>query len=333
MTVVVCTVPQNRFDFYRVTFPADWEIRFVVMPIPDDIIIQQCRGADFLLISPVHRISDRVINNSPSLRIIQIEGPNYDKVDIEAATRVSLPVCNNRREATESIAEFSVNLMLAGLRRTAHADQQIKDGQFEQCQKNYRFQGIHEMRSRKVGLIGCGPVGRTVARMLQAFRCRLFYYDRLPLTTSLEATLRLTKMGFDDLIATCDIISLHIPSSPQTINLINKERIELMKPSALIINTSEGAIINQSDLATALESGRIYGAALDTLTPEPPPPDHPLLNLTPAGRMRLTITPHVAGTTNEFFSRRLIGAVTNMVRVNRGKNPIDVVNGIVKARN
>jgi phosphoglycerate dehydrogenase-like enzyme len=332
MPTVVSTVPQSRFDLYQVSFPAGWEIRFLDAPYTDEALIEQCRGADFLFVGSTHAVSARVMESCPDLRFIQVEGVGFDKVDVAAAARVGLPVCNNQGVNAVSVAEFTVGLMLAGQRRMVPADREIKAGRFEECQKAYRGRGVNEMCSRRVGLIGCGAIGRHVARMLRPFACEVLYYDEYRPGPEIEKELGLTYVELEELIRTCDIISLHVPVLPRTLNLIARPQLEMMKPGALLINASRGEVLDQYALAGALESGRLYGAAIDTLSPEPPGADHPLLNLSPAARDRLLLTPHVAGTTNEAFIEMLRRAIANMQRVLAGEKLRCVVNKVAEAR-
>ena len=332
MPVVVSTVPQSRFNLYDISFPAGWEVRFVEAPYSDETLIDQCRGADYLFVGSTQAVSARVIEASPSLRFIQVEGVGFDKVEAEAAARAGLPVCNNQGVNAVSVAEFTVGLMLAGLRRMAAADRMIKAKQFEECQKAYRGRGVNEIISRRVGLIGCGAIGRNVARMLIPFGCEVVYFDEYRPSPEVEKELNLSYVTLDELIRTCDIISLHVPVLPHTINMISTPQLNIMKPSALIINASRGEVLDQRALAEALEAGRIYGAAIDTLSPEPPGDDHPLLNLSQEAQDRLLVTPHVAGTTNEAFTDMLKRALANMERAERGEQLQNIVNGVPGAR-
>ena len=332
MPVVATNVPKSRLDAYGVNFPDGWEVRMVQSPYDDQTMIDNCRGADILFVNSVDPISAAVIEAAPSLRYIQVEGVGFNNVDVEAATNSGLPVCNNQGVNAMSVAEFTVGLMLASLRRMFPTDREIKAGRFLECQKAYRARGVYEMKSRTIGLIGCGAIGRNVARMLMPFGCRLVYFDEFRPTLEVEQELYLTYLPLDDLIKESDIISLHVPVLPQTINMISKAQLELMKPSAIVVNTSRGEVLDQRALAEILESGRIYGAAIDTISPEPPQPDHPLLHLSPEAQDRLLVTPHVAGTTNEAFTDMLVRSMANMERAFSGEKLQSVVNGVTEVR-
>ena len=133
-------------------------------------------------------------------------------------------------------------------------------------------------------------------------------------------------MELDDLCRSADVISLHVPVLPSTIKMFNKERFAMMKPNALLVNTARGEIIDNDALAEALENEVIYGAALDVISPEPIPRDHVLLNLSEKASDRLVITTHTAGMTDEAFRRMVVNALANMKRIERGEEPVNIVN-------
>lgn len=189
-------------------------------------------------------------------------------------------------------------------------------------------QGEHEIKGQHIGIIGIGAIGREVALKLKNWGCKISYYDVFRPSEEVEKSLNVSYLPLEEIISDCDIISVHVPVLPSTINMLSYEQFKNMKKNALVINTSRGEIIDQMALADALENGLIYGAALDTISPEPVPAFHPLLNLSPKAKKRLTLTPHIGGTTDEAFIRMLTGAIANIKRVIAGEKPINIVNGI-----
>ena len=327
MPLVCSTVPAARFERFGVRFPEGWDVRYVEEPLTDERILDAARDADYLLVGSVHVCSENVIRNSPKLRLIHTEGVGFDKVDLKAAKERGIPVCNNRAANNVAVAEHTVGLMLAGLRRTALADLGIKTQGYLKTEAAYMAQGERELFGQRVGLVGFGAIGREVAARLNAFGCRICYYDAFRPKPEVEQALSAEYLEQDELLRSCDIISLHVPVLPTTEGMINAKTLRMMKPDALLVNTSRGEIIVNEDLAEALEQGIIYGAALDTVAPEPMPDDHPLRRLSPQAAARLTLTPHVGGKTDEAFRRMLRGAVDNFVRVENGEAPVNVVNG------
>lgn len=331
MTKVVSTVPKSRFETFKVSFPESWEIAYVPYPIGDDELIAACKGADFLFVGSMHLVPRSVIVNSPSLKMIHVEGVGFDKVDTAAAKEVNLPVCNNRASNNSSVAEHTVGLMIAALRCMPQSDAKLKANisDYAKIQSGFRMAGVHDLGAQHVGFIGMGAIGQEAARMLGAFGCQLSYYDAYRPKPETEAALKLTYKTVDEIISECDIISMHVPVLPETINMISTAQFNAMKPNALLINTARGEVIDQNALAVALESGRIFGAALDTVNPEPPTADQSLYNLSPAAAERLILTPHLGGTTVEAFTRMLNWAIASMQAMTEGGKPNNIVNGVV----
>lgn len=328
MVKVASTVPKSRFELFKAEFPAGWEIVYLDYPIADDALIAACQGADFLFVQSMHVVNSNVISQTPSLKMIHVEGVGFDKVDTAAAKEAGIPVCNNRAVNNKSVAEHTVGLMIAGLRRIPQADVQMKNEDFATVQNTFRREGTHELSSRHVGLIGMGAIGQETARMLQPFGCRISYYDAYRPNAQVEQELHLTYRPLDEIIKTCNVISMHVPVLKETLNMISTEQLAAMPDDTLLINTARGEIVDQQALAVALENGTIYGAALDTIFPEPPTADHPLYHLSPAAAKRLILTPHVGGTTTEAFERMLSWAIENMKSVTAGNKPNNVVNGV-----
>jgi phosphoglycerate dehydrogenase-like enzyme len=159
---------------------------------------------------------------------------------------------------------------------------------------------------------------------------KVSYFDVFRAPKNIEEEFAVDYKTLDELLAFSDIISLHIPLTEQTLKIIGHRELGLMRPGALFINTSRGEVVDQEALSVVLESGHLGGAAIDCISPEPPPPEHPLINLSPMARDRLLLTPHLAGVTLGAFRRMLLNALENMNRVAGGETPRFVVNGIAK---
>ncbi len=326
MPVICSTVPEARFAHFGVAFPEGWTVRFVLPPFTEERILAQGCDAEYLFVDSTHAVSAGLIRAMPKLKLIHTEGVGFNKVDVQAAKEAGVPVCNNRAVNNVAVAEHAVGMILAGLRRTALTDYQIKTQGYLRTERAYLMQGERELFGQRVGLIGFGAIGREVAVRLNAFGCRVAYYDAFRPDPEVEKALCAEYMELDELLGACDIISLHVPVLPTTEGLINARTLRLMKPTALLVNTARGEIVVNEDLAEALEQGLIYGAALDTVAPEPMPDDHPLRKLSEQAAARLTLTPHVGGRTDEAFRRMLRGALDNFLRVENGEAPINVVN-------
>jgi len=199
--------------------------------------------------------------------------------------------------------------------------------------REYFFEsGLTEVSETQLGLLGFGMIGRKVAELARFLGARVSYHDVQRAPRYLEAERDVTFKPFDLLLTQSDVISLHLPLTGQTRELLGPREFKLMKRGAILINTARGELVNQRALAEALDEGHLAGAAVDTLSPEPPPQDHPLLSLSPAAKDRLLITPHIGGITRGALRRVFNASFENIRRVAAGEPPRNVVNGVRDVR-
>lgn len=235
-------------------------------------------------------VDAKIMDASPRIKWIQKWGVGYDKIDVKAAGERGIPVGICVGGNSIPVAEMTVTLMLDVLRNVIALNAKMKTGEWAREQYSTRSYLLH---GKTVGLIGIGNIARKVADIVRnGFEAQVLYYDIVRLDEEQEKFLGVTYTDFDMLLAQSDIISIHVPLLESTKGMISKEKIGLMKPTACIINTSRGGIINESDLVEALREGRILGAGLDTFTQEPLSKDAELLKLD-----CVTATPHCAGNT------------------------------------
>ena len=328
MPKIVSIVPKWRFDAAGVTPPKTWELVFADGE-DDPALLAACHDADVLLAPPgFQKITAALLRGSPRLKLVQESGAGFDGVDIQAARELGIPVANIPGANAHEVAEYAIGLMIALQRALIVADRETKAGQYSKVRKQMFLRGLGDMPGSTIGLVGLGAIGRRVAEIARFLGAKVVYYNRTRLGPAQEHDLGIEYRSLPELLAQSDIVSLHIPLTPQTRGLIGKNEMLLMKPSSTLINTARGDIVDQTALAEMLESGRIAGAAVDVFYPEPPPTDHPLLNLSPAARDRLIVTPHMGGVTANAFRRMLDGAIENIRRVCDGEAPQNVVNGL-----
>jgi len=327
MKNIVVTVSPKRFERFGIYFPTDWNVRFLDAGCSESELIEACDKVDYLFTSSDFTVSRKVIE-STGLRMIHVEGVGFNRIDCEAAKDRGVFVCNNRAVNNISVAEHTIGLILAAQRRTALVNQQIYEMGYGPCKVQYLAEGEHELFGKTLGLIGIGAIGREVAKRANAFGCNVIYFDAFPLKPEQEKELNVRQVSLDELIREADIISLHVPVLDSTFHMIDAERLSQMKRTAILVNTARGAIIDQKALCKALEEGEIAAAALDVVDPDDPARDLDLFNLSPKGRARLTLTPHVGGMTDEAFTRMLSNAIANFERCEAGERPLNIVNGI-----
>lgn len=326
MKRIVITVPRKRFERFKVFFPDDWDIVYMEAPYSQEQLIHACRKSEYLFVGSIHPVEASVFESCPQLKMVHVEGVGFDKVDIVAAAEKQVPVCNNRAVNNGAVAEHTIGLILAALRRTALCNEQIYKIGYAACKAQHLSDGQHELAEKTLGLIGIGAIGREVAKRLRSWGCTIIYHDIFKLSEEEEKQLEVKHVDIDEIFLASDIISLHVPVVESTYHLVNKLRLLSMKRSAILINTARGEIIDQEALVDALEQGLIACAALDTLDPEPPPSDHVLLNLSEVAKDRLILTPHIGGMTDEAFTRMLRNAIRNFERVEEGEEPVNIVN-------
>jgi len=332
MANVLSILPEIRFTKAGVAFPAELRLHFKDVRREEDII-ESCRGMDFLFLPAAYPpVTANVLNRIPSVRMIQSAGAGYDQVDVESAAAAGIPVANSPGHNTGTVAELTLAMLVALQRRMLQADREIKAGRYQQMRESLFGIGLPELGATTLGLVGFGAVGRKVAQVAGLLGASIVYYDVSRPSAEEEQALNARYRPLHELLAACDAVSLHAPLTPATRGLIGDPELARMPAGAYLVNTARGELIDPRALAEALESGHIAGAALDTLAPEPPPEDHPLLNLSRGASERLLLTPHIAGTTRGAFHRMLSGALDNLKTVAGGGAPRHVVNGVPKAR-
>ena len=327
MVKVRITCNRNIIERFGVEKPEGWDFQYINYPCSDEELIEQVKDTDILFVSPVDFIRRDVIEKLENCKLIHSLGVGFDKIDLEAAKEKGIYVCNNRAVNAAPVAEIALGHMINCLRRIPEADEKIKSQGakgFKESFKEYQVKGQFELGSRTIGLVGLGAIGKAAVRLLEGFGCKMKYYDVFR-DEAYEKEKGLEFCSYEEILKTCDIISYHVPVLDSTRNMVRKETIEMMKQDAIIINVSRGEIVNNEDLAQALNDGRIF-AGLDVVAPEPPSDDHPLFNLTEVGKARLSITPHIAGTTDDAFIRMSQWAYDNMKKVMNGERPVNIVN-------
>lgn len=326
MPVVVSSVPAARFEKFNVSWPEGWEIRYVAAPYTQDQIVEACKGADYLLVGSVDPLTGDTIKACSHLKLIHTEGVSFDKIDIATAKELGIPVVNNRAVNNTAVAEHCVCLMLAGTKRVGHIHRSVLANGYKATDAEFVAAGMHEIGGMTIGMIGMGAIGKEVAARLVGWNCNMCYYDPFRMTPEQEKALNVEYKDLDDLLAVSDIVSIHVPVLPSTVNMINHDALAKMKKNALIINVSRGEIVNNDDLVWALENDIIGGAALDTIAPEPMPNDHVLLHMSEKATGKLTITTHIAGRTDEAFARMLVWAIADMQRCENNETIVNIVN-------
>ncbi len=271
------------------------------------------REAEYLLGFP-RFLPDDAYTNATRLKLLQVLSAGYDYVNIAGARKARIPICANGGANSVAVAEHALMLILAVYRKLVTFHQNVASGRWHQSIP--RTVDIYELEGKTVGLVGLGNIGRQVARRVQAFDAQVIYYDTVRLSPQEEEKLGVQYAPLDTLLATADIVSLHVPLNESTRHLLDAHALGRMKPTAMVINTCRGEVIDEQALIEALQHGRILAAGLDTQAKEPPDPNNPLLTLP-----NVTLTPHSAGPTVDSYRKRFHNGYANIERVARGQPP------------
>lgn len=245
-------------------------------------------NADALIIRSATKADAALLNASTKLKLIARAGVGVDNVDVDTATALGIAVANTPDGNTIATAEHTFGLMLSLARHIPQSHQSMHSGKWDR--KSYM--GI-ELRGKTLGIIGFGRIGRAIAKRAQAFEMTVIAYDPY-IPVDIAADLGVELLDLNTLYSRADFITLHSLVTDETRGMINRDSIARMKKGVRIVNAARGALINDADVAEALKSGQIAGAALDVYAEEPPPPDHPLIGLP-----NVIDTPHLAASTEE----------------------------------
>lgn len=232
--------------------------------LPKDELPNHVRDLDAIIVRSATKVRKEMIDAAEKLKAIGRAGVGLDNIDVEYAKSKGIKVINTPGATSISVAELTIGLILAVMRKIAYADREMRNGAWPKK----KCKGI-EMYGKTLGIIGIGRIGREVAKRARAFGMKVIYYDVYRPDESTEKELAIEFRELDALVSEADVITLHLPLTPDTKHLINKERIEKMKDGAIIINAARGGIVDENALYEALKSGKLYGAALDVYENEP----------------------------------------------------------------
>lgn len=283
---------------------------------PPEQIVPRSQHAEALIINKV-ALNRSSLEQLPDLRYISVTATGVNVVDLPAARDNDVVVTNVPTYGTESVAQLTFALLLELCHRVAHHSQTVRDGRWSNCPDFcYWDFPLVELAGKTLGIVGFGRIGQAVARLGRAFGMEVLAHDRRAVD---DVALDIEPVDLDDLLARSDVVSLHCPLNEQTQGLISADRLAKIKPSAYLINTSRGALIDETALADTLNTGRLAGAGLDVLSTEPPEPDNPLL-----GAKNCFITPHIAWATRA-ARRRLLDTTVENLRAFLDGEPQNVV--------
>lgn len=290
----------NICESIRGALPGEWSPRFAGSKELKDQTAAVA-GADLLFVMAAP-VTPGILAAAQSLRFIQKLGAGVDRIDLKICEERGIAVARLAGGNAIPVAEHTLLLILATLRRLPVLDRRTRAGEWLKEESR----GVNrQLHGKRVGLVGLGAIGKELAKLLKGFEADTVYFDPAVPAAEAQQKFGARYLPLDELLATSDIVSLHLPLLPETAGLISKQRIDRMKRGAVLVNCARGGLVDETALAAALSEGRLFGAGLDAFAKEPPV-GSPLLSLE-----NTVVTPHLAGATIDNFSSVIERAVSN----------------------
>lgn len=273
--------------------------------LPHESLFEVVSDYDAVLSTVADVFDSEMLNSAKKLKVISSYATGVDNIDLAVASEKGISVCNTPDIVTDSTADHTLAILLGMVRKIANADNFVRSGKWK-IWDPWLFNG-EELRGKILGIVGFGKIGSAVALRAMGFGMKICYFDTVEIITSQKKYHRCNDIY--ELLQTSDIISFHIPLNSHTKGMVNKLMFDQMKKNPLVINTSRGGIIGTNDLAEALKTGKIKGAALDVTDPEPLPSDHALFQFD-----NLLVTPHIGTATIECRAAMAKNAAINIIK-------------------
>lgn len=306
-----------------------FEIAYAEAGSSDEDILTVGADADFILVDAISEVSANVIEKMPNLKMIHSEGVAFNKIDTEKAREKKVYVCNCKGMNATAVAEQAILLMLGLLRDVCNGDKAVRSGYQTQVKESYMLNGnLKELRDCTIGFVGFGDIAKAAARLAKVFGAEVVYYDVFRAKEEVEKAYGVTYMELNDLLADSDIVSLHLPVTPQTEGMADREFFSNMKEKAYFVNTARGELVDEKALLEAIREGHIAGAGLDTIIGEPVTKDSFMLQAEEEVEKKIIYSCHVGGITASSFARGYEMFWSDLDLVAAGKRPDHVVNGL-----
>jgi len=280
-------------------------------PPPREVLLERVRDVDGLLCLLTDRIDAELLDHAPRLKVISQMAVGYDNIDVAACSARGIKVGNTPGVLTETTADLAFALLMATARRIPEGDRAVRSGQWRTWSPLYMAgQDVHHAT---LGIVGMGRIGYEMARRATGFQMRILYTDQRP-NPAAEKDFGATRVELTELLRESDFVSLHTPLLPETTRLIGAKELRLMKPTAILINTSRGPVVDQAALYEALRDGVIAAAGLDVFEVEPVPLDEPLLKLE-----NVVVLPHIGSASIATRTKMAVIAAENLIAGLKGE--------------
>ena len=284
---------------------------------PRDEVLRRVKDKEGLVCLLTEKVNEEFLRSAPKLRIVSNVAVGYDNIDVDACTKRGIAVTNTPGVLDETTADFAWTLLMTVARRVAEGELLARSGNW----KGWNLDQLcgADVWGKTLGIVGFGRIGRSVARRASGFQMKIIYTDAVRVSEEVEKSLNAEFRDMNSLLAESDFISLHVPLLPETRGLFDAPKLFRMKPTAFLINTSRGPVVEEAALVTALENNKIAGAALDVFENEPF--IHPGLK-----RPNVVLTPHIASASIETRTKMALMAANNILAVFKGRRPPNLLN-------
>jgi glyoxylate reductase len=288
-------------------------------PIPRETLLDKVQDIDGLLPMLTDRIDEELFDRSRNLKVVSNYAVGYNNIDVDEATKRNIMITNTPDVLTDTTADCAFLLLMAISRRLVEVDNYVRDGKWVKAWGPKMLLGS-DITGKTLGIIGLGRIGKAMIHRAQGFKMKVLYHDTSR-DIKKERELKIEYRSLDNILAESDYISLHVPLTDGTHQMINESRLKKMKKTAFLINTSRGPVIDEAALIKALKEKWIAGAGLDVHDKEPIQLDNPLLKLD-----NVVLTPHIGSATTETRLAMAMKAATNLTKALKGEKPPDLVN-------
>jgi len=298
---------------------APFNLRVVVADLDagEEELAEHIQDADFLVTYRGGRVPDQVIRRAKRLKLIQDMGQGTDHIPERLASELGIPVANSGGANAIAVAEHTVLLLLATYRNLLTSVDALRHGKFDTDMDRKYF---HQLYKKTVGIIGFGNIGRWVAKLVRSFETNVIFYDAADIPESTTAAFQARRVNLEELLPSADVVTLHLPLLKSTRGMIGWEQLTMMRPSAILINTSRGGVVDEAALIRALREKKIAGVGIDVFEHEPPSLDNLLLRME-----NVVATPHIGGIVQENWVDSVKSTWENVLRVWEGEKPHNIV--------
>ena len=316
--LVTRVIPDEGLDPVRQACDVDlWTDE---LPPPRDELLRRVAGIDGLLSLLTDRVDDELLDSAgPQLKVVSNFAVGFDNLDVPALTRRGIPAGNTPGVLTETTADLAFALLMAAARRIPEGVDHVREGRWRTWGPML-LMGV-DVHGATLGIVGFGRIGREMARRGRGFGMRILYHDVHPATSGEEAELGARRVELDELLRESDFVTLHVNLTDETRHLIDDAALRAMKPTAVLVNTSRGPVVDPEALERALRDGRIFAAGLDVTEPEPLPADHALV-----GPPNCIVLPHIASATSVTRGKMAAIAGANLLAGLRGERLPNCIN-------